>query len=79
LQGHEGYEWLCVLSGRLRLVLGPSTVVLRPGDVAEVDTHVPPALEHPAQQPAEVLSRFGPQGERLHVRARPVGASRWPG
>jgi transcriptional regulator with XRE-family HTH domain len=79
LQVHEGYEWLYVLSGRLRLVLGSSTVELRPGEVAEFDTHVPHAFENPAQQPAEVLSLFGPQGERLHVRARPAGAAPPPG
>lgn len=28
---HEGYEWLYVLSGRLRLVLGDHDVVLGPG------------------------------------------------
>ena len=74
-QVHEGYEWLYVLSGRLRLVLGAQTVELRPGEVAEFDTHVPHAFWNPAAAAAEVLSLFGPQGERLHVRARPASAS----
>ena len=73
-QSHEGYEWLYVLSGELRLSLGSSAVVLRPGEVAEFDTHLPHAFWNPSAQPAEVLSLFGPQGERLHVRARPAGA-----
>jgi transcriptional regulator with XRE-family HTH domain len=68
---HEGYEWLYVLSGRLRLVLGDSAVVLTPGEVAEFDTRVPHAVTNPFEEPAEVLSLFGPQGERMHVRARP--------
>lgn len=38
---HEGYEWLYVLSGRLRLVLGEHDVVLGAGEAAEFDTRVP--------------------------------------
>ena len=40
-QTHEGYEWLYVLDGRLRLVLGEHDVVLAPGEAAEFDTRVP--------------------------------------
>ncbi|RDG36209.1 helix-turn-helix transcriptional regulator, partial [Streptomyces corynorhini] len=35
---HEGYEWIYVLSGRLRLVLGTHDLVLTPGEVVEFDT-----------------------------------------
>src|SRR3712207_2492882 len=38
---HEGYEWLYVLSGRMRLVLGDHDLVLAAGEVAEFDTRVP--------------------------------------
>jgi transcriptional regulator with XRE-family HTH domain len=72
-QSHEGYEWLYVLSGRLRLLLGEHDVTLKAGEVAEFDTHVPHAFGTGAE-PAEVLCLFGPQGERLHVRARPGGS-----
>jgi transcriptional regulator with XRE-family HTH domain len=71
-QSHEGYEWLYVLSGRLRLLLGENDILLKPGEVAEFDTHVPHAFATGAE-PAEVLCLFGPQGERLHVRAAPAG------
>jgi len=37
---HEGYEWLYVLDGRLRLVLGEHDLVLGPGEVAEFDTRM---------------------------------------
>jgi transcriptional regulator with XRE-family HTH domain len=67
-RSHEGYEWLYVLSGRLRLLLGEHDVTLTAGEVAEFDTHVPHAFGT-GDQPAEVLCLFGPQGERLHVRA----------
>jgi transcriptional regulator with XRE-family HTH domain len=68
---HEGYEWLYVLSGRLRLLLGEHDVTLKAGEAAEFDTHVPHAFATGAE-PAEVLCLFGPQGERMHVRARPT-------
>lgn len=66
---HEGYEWLYVLSGRLRLVLGEHDVVLREGEVAEFDTRVPHWIGNPGPGHVEALTLFGPQGERLHVRA----------
>jgi transcriptional regulator with XRE-family HTH domain len=69
---HEGYEWLYVLSGRLRLLLGRRDFVLAAGEVVEFDTRVPHALANPFPEPAEVLTLFGPQGERMHVRARPA-------
>jgi transcriptional regulator with XRE-family HTH domain len=69
-KSHEGYEWIYVLSGRLRLLLGEHDVTLTAGEAAEFDTHVPHAFATLAE-PAEVLSLFGPQGERMHVRARP--------
>jgi mannose-6-phosphate isomerase-like protein (cupin superfamily) len=69
---HDGFEWLYVLSGRLRLLLGPREFVLTSGEVVEFDTRVPHAFSNPFAEPAEVLTLFGPQGERLHVRARPA-------
>jgi transcriptional regulator with XRE-family HTH domain len=69
---HDGYEWLYVLSGRLRLLLGSREFVLAPGEVVEFDTRVPHVFTNPFGEPAEVLTLFGPQGERMHVRARPA-------
>lgn len=69
---HEGYEWLYVLSGRLRLVLGEHDLVLDAGEAAEFDTRVPHWFGSAGGQPVEILSLFGRQGERMHVRARPV-------
>ncbi|NYD78140.1 helix-turn-helix domain-containing protein [Arthrobacter cupressi] len=67
---HEGYEWMYVLSGRLRLVLGDHDLVLGPGEVAEFDTRVPHWFGSAGEQPVELLSVFGGQGERMHVRAK---------
>jgi transcriptional regulator with XRE-family HTH domain len=69
---HEGYEWLYVLSGRIRLLLGRREFVLAAGEVVEFDTRVPHAFANPFPEPAEMLTLFGPQGERMHVRARPA-------
>ncbi|UED85786.1 helix-turn-helix domain-containing protein [Streptomyces profundus] len=71
---HEGFEWLYVLSGRVTMTLGDRQLTLAAGEAAEFDTRVPHALANPDPQPAEFLSLFGAQGERIHVRARSGGA-----
>ncbi|MEU7484330.1 XRE family transcriptional regulator [Streptomyces sp. NPDC042319] len=70
-QTHEGYEWLYILNGRLRVVLGEHDLVLTPGEAAEFDTRVPHWFGAADDQPVEILSLFGKQGERAHLRARP--------
>jgi transcriptional regulator with XRE-family HTH domain len=70
-QTHEGYEWLYILNGRLRLVLGEHDLVLAPGEAAEFDTRVPHWFGAAGLEPVELLSLFGKQGERAHLRARP--------
>jgi len=71
LQTHEGYEWLYVLNGQLRLVLGDKDLVLSPGEAAEFDTRVPHWFGATGTEAVEFLSLFGKQGERAHLRARP--------
>jgi transcriptional regulator with XRE-family HTH domain len=71
-QTHEGYEWLYVLNGRLRVVLGEHDIILAPGEAAEFDTRVPHWFGAAGPEAVEFLSLFGPQGERMHVRARPA-------
>ncbi|MGW1791984.1 helix-turn-helix domain-containing protein [Streptomyces tubercidicus] len=70
---HEGYEWLYVLSGRLRLLLADRDVELRAGEAAEFDTRLPHWFGPAGDEPVELLSLFGRQGERMHIRARPRG------
>ena len=69
---HEGYEWLYVLSGRLRLLLGERDFDLGPGEVVEFDTHTPHWIGNTSDEVTEVLCLYGPQGERAHVRSRPA-------
>jgi transcriptional regulator with XRE-family HTH domain len=70
-QTHEGYEWIYVLNGHLRLRLGDHDLTLSPGEAAEFDTRVPhwfgPASD---QEAVEFLSLFGREGQRAHLRAR---------
>jgi transcriptional regulator with XRE-family HTH domain len=71
-RSHDGHEWLYVLAGRMRLVLGDHDLVLGAGEAAEFDTRVPHWFGSTGEQPAEILSLFGPQGERVHTKARSV-------
>jgi transcriptional regulator with XRE-family HTH domain len=71
---HEGYEWLYVISGRLRLVLDDHDLVLQAGEAAEFDTRLPHWFDRAGADAVELLSLFGPEGERIHVRARPAKA-----
>lgn len=71
LRTHEGYEWLYVLDGRLRIVLAEHDLVLGPGEAAEWDTRLPHWFGSADGRPVEILSLFGRQGERMHVRAKP--------
>ena len=65
---HDGYEWLYVLTGRMRLVLGEQDLVLEPGEAVEFETTAPHWFGSTGEGPAEVLSIFGRPGERMHVR-----------
>lgn len=71
LKVHEGYEWVYVLDGRLRLVLADHDLVLTPGEAAEFDTRTPHWFGAADDRPVEFLSLFGKQGERAHLRAKP--------
>jgi transcriptional regulator with XRE-family HTH domain len=72
LRTHAGYEWLYVLHGELRLILGEHDLTLRAGEVAEFDTSTPHWFGPTGEQPVEILSVHGSHGERMHVRAAPA-------
>jgi transcriptional regulator with XRE-family HTH domain len=71
MRTHEGYEWLYVLSGELRLILAGHDVTMQPGEVAEFDTALPHWFGPAGDRPVEVLSVLSREGERMHVRAAP--------
>lgn len=74
-QTHEGFEWLYVLDGRLRLVLGERDLALPPGEAAEFDTSLPHWLGSADGGAVELLILFGLQGVRAHVRTDPHRSS----
>ena len=69
LRSHDGFEWLYVLSGKMRLIIGDQDLVLGVGEAAEFDTQVPHWFGSTGDGPAEVLSVFGRPGERAPIRA----------
>jgi transcriptional regulator with XRE-family HTH domain len=69
-RAHEGHEWIYVLSGHMRLLLGDQDCVLGPGEIADFDTRVPHWFGSTGQEPAEILSIFGRLGEKMTVRTR---------
>jgi transcriptional regulator with XRE-family HTH domain len=72
LRTHEGYEWLYVLSGEVRLIIGEHDITMEPGEVAEFDTRLP-ALVRPIRRRA----RRDPQRPRKPraTDARPRGTA----
>ncbi|MBT2528057.1 helix-turn-helix domain-containing protein [Streptomyces sp. ISL-99] len=68
---HRGYEWLYVLAGELRLILGERESTLRPGEVAEFDTTEPHWFGPAGTDAVEILHMFGPHGDQAVVRTGP--------
>lgn len=66
LTAHPGFDWVYVLSGRLRLTLGERAFMLTPGQAAEFDTTVPHAFSAADARPVDYLSLFTPDGRRAH-------------
>lgn len=67
-RAHDGYDWIYVLSGRVRLALGDDEIVLEAGEAAEFDTRVPHGHASASTEPAEILNLLSVQGERVHLR-----------
>lgn len=65
---HEGQEWLYLLSGKLRLLLGERDFVIKPGEAVEFSTWTPHWFGA-IDGPAEAIVIFGSHGERLHLHS----------
>jgi quercetin dioxygenase-like cupin family protein len=63
---HDGHDWLYVLSGRLRLLLGEDDLTIDPGDALEFTTWTPHWFGA-VDGPVELIMIVGPQGERMHL------------
>jgi len=64
---HEGYEWLYVLAGTVRVIIGEREFTLTPGEVAEFDTAEPHWFGPAATHTVELLHLFGPRGDQAAV------------
>lgn len=67
LRTHDGSEWIYVLSGRIRLIVGTRDLVLGQGEVADFDTRTPHWFGATGDAPAEILSLFDRKGARVHI------------
>ncbi len=63
---HDGHEWLYVVRGRLRLLLGDDEHLIEEGDAVEFTT-LRPHWFGAIDGPVEVIGIFSPQGEREHL------------
>ncbi|MEU8243887.1 XRE family transcriptional regulator [Actinoplanes missouriensis] len=62
---HAGHAWFYVLAGTVRLLLGDTERLLRPGEVADFDAGEPHWFGPADDKPAEILHLFGPHGDRV--------------
>src|SRR3954454_2320172 len=72
LRSHEGHEWLFVLSGRMRLIVGEHEATFGPGEAAEFETRVPHWFGPVGHDPIEVLSLHGSRGHRVNATVVPT-------
>lgn len=61
---HQGYEWLYVLAGSLRIIVGEREDTLGVGESAEFDTAEPHWFGPADQSTVEILHLFGPHGDQ---------------
>jgi transcriptional regulator with XRE-family HTH domain len=66
LPTHEGHDWLYVLNGRMRLLLGDDDLVIEPGEAVEFSTWTPHWFGA-VDGPVELIAILGPHGERVHT------------
>jgi transcriptional regulator with XRE-family HTH domain len=65
---HDGQDWLYVLDGRLRLVLGGSEFIIEPGEVVQFST-LTPHWFGASDGPVSIIAIFGSHGERTHLHS----------
>jgi transcriptional regulator with XRE-family HTH domain len=68
---HDGHDWMYVLSGRLRLLLGDEDHTIEPGEAVEFTTTTPHWFGA-IDGPVEILAIFGPPGQRSHLHPTPT-------
>ena len=66
LRSHDGHDWMYVLDGRLRLLLGDQDLVIESGEAVEFSTWTPHWFGA-VDGAVELIAVFGPHGERAHL------------
>jgi len=63
---HEGHDWLYVVEGRMRLLLGEADLVIEPGEAVEFTTWTPHWFGV-VEEPVELIALLGAHGEQVHL------------
>ena len=63
---HDGHDWLYVLEGRLRLLLGDDDLTIEPGEAVELVTTTPHWFGA-VDGPVAPIGVSGAHGERAHL------------
>ena len=66
LRVHDGHDWMYVLDGRMRLILGEQDLIVEPGEAVEFST-LTPHWFGTIDGPVELIAVFGAHGERSHL------------
>jgi transcriptional regulator with XRE-family HTH domain len=66
LRVHDGHDWMYVLDGRMRLLLGDQDLAIEPGEAVEFSTWTPHWFGA-IDGPVELIALFGPHGEHTHL------------
>jgi transcriptional regulator with XRE-family HTH domain len=67
LRVHDGHDWMYVIEGRLRLLLGTQDLTIEPGEAVEFSTGTPHWFGA-VDGPVELIAVFGPHGEQVHLQ-----------
>lgn len=63
---HDGHDWLYVVDGRLRLLLGEDDLIIEPGEAVEFTT-TSPHWFGAVDGPVTLIGIFGAHGQRAHL------------
>jgi transcriptional regulator with XRE-family HTH domain len=63
---HEGHDWIYVLQGRMRLLLGEADLVIAPGEAVEFSTWTPHWFGA-VEESVELILILGPEGAHEHL------------
>ena len=66
LRVHDGYDWMYVLDGRMRLMLGEQDLIIEPGGAVEFSTWTPHWFSV-VDEPVEMIALLRAHGERAHL------------